>query len=122
MSLSRTLARILGPALIVLGLTEGLNIGVFAGIPAAFVYLNGMVLFVAGVAIVQAHNRWRRGWPLLVTLVGWALVLGGLYRLAAPAAAQLATGGATYGLLAVIVAVGGVLAWKGYGPQGPPPS
>ncbi len=87
MSTSRQIARILGPALIALGLTEALNIDVFAGVPAAFVYLNGTVLFVAGVAIVQGHNRWRLGWPMVVTLAGWVLLLGGLYRMVAPAAA-----------------------------------
>ena len=32
------------------------------------VYLSGVLLFVAGLAIVRAHNRWALDWTLLVTL------------------------------------------------------
>src|ERR1039458_1260312 len=49
-------------------------------------YLVGILLFVAGLAIVRAHNRWIRGWPVLVTLVGWAAIFGGLFRMLAPEA------------------------------------
>jgi len=57
---------------------------------APFVYLNGTLLFVAGPAIVRAHNRWTRGWPALITLVGWLAMLGGLGRMVAPVSAQQA--------------------------------
>jgi hypothetical protein len=41
------------------------------------VYLSGVLWFVAGLAIVRAHNVWVRNWTVLVTLTGWfALVLG----------------------------------------------
>jgi hypothetical protein len=73
-----------------------------------------MVLFVAGLTIVQAHNRWVKEWSVLVTLTGWALLFGGLYRMFAPAATQMSKGVATYGLLAVLVAIGGVLTYKAY--------
>ena len=78
------------------------------------VYLNGMVLFVAGLAIVQAHNRWVWKWWLMVTLTGWLLLLGGLYRIIAPTAPQLSQSLATYGLLAVLVTLGAALTCKAY--------
>jgi hypothetical protein len=121
MTTSRRIARILGPTLIAVGVTEAVNIDRLAGSAAPVVYLNGVVLFVAGLAILQAHHRWPRGWPVLVTLSGWALCLGGLYRMAAPAAAQMGHGVATDGLLAVLVAIGGVLTRKGYGAEQSPP-
>ena len=68
---------------------------------------------------MQGHNRWRGGWPLLVTLAGWALLLGGLYRMGAPAAAQPGGGMVTYGLLAGLVAAGGLLSLRGYGRERP---
>lgn len=49
------------------------------------VYLNGTLLFAAGVGTLQAHNRWTWKWPLALTLAGWAMVVGGLYRMIAPA-------------------------------------
>jgi hypothetical protein len=41
------------------------------------VYLSGVLMFVAGLAIVRTHNHWARDWTVLVTLTGWfALALG----------------------------------------------
>ena len=83
---------------------------------APVVYLNGTALFVAGLAIVQIHNRWARNWTVLVTLAGWVLLAGGLYRMVAPTAPQLGRGTTTYVLLAVLIATGGLLTFKGYAP------
>jgi hypothetical protein len=40
----------------------------------------------AGLSIVNTHNVWLLGWPVIVTLFGWALVLGGAVRIVAPGA------------------------------------
>jgi predicted phage tail protein len=53
-------------------------------------YLNGTLLFVAGLSIVRVHNRWIGGWPVLLTLMGWLAMLGGLIRMIAPVSAQQA--------------------------------
>ncbi len=111
---SRRIARIAGPTLIVLGLSEAINIDSFAGIAAPVVYLNGALLFIADLSIVQAHNRWVRNWPLILTLVGWILMFGGLYRMFAPTAPQLGKGVALYGVLATLVAVGLALVYHAY--------
>ena len=112
---SRRIAGLLGPTLIALAVSEAMNLRVMADNPASvgLVYLNGTLLFVAGVAIVQVHNRWTRGWPVLVTVMGWFAILGGVIRTVAP---QAATSGATwvYGLLVALLAVGVVLTFNGY--------
>jgi hypothetical protein len=41
-------------------------------------------LFVAGLAVIRAHNLWIRGWPVLVTLVGWFVIFLCLFRMFAP--------------------------------------
>src|SRR5437763_745097 len=46
MSLTRNIARILGPTLIAIAVTEGINLDAFAGNPAPVVYLDGTVLFI----------------------------------------------------------------------------
>jgi len=51
-------SRQLGPTLVAIGVTEAMNLSVFAGNVPAVVYLNGTILFVAGLAVVSAHNRW----------------------------------------------------------------
>ena len=45
------------------------------------VYLSGTLMFVAGLAIVRAHNSWQRNWTVLVTLSGWFFLLLGLFRM-----------------------------------------
>jgi len=46
----------------------------------------GMASVVAGAAIVLLHNVWRKGfWPLVVTLIGWILLLRGVLLLFLPA-------------------------------------
>ena len=79
---ARTIARIAGPSLIALAATEWLNMDIFAQQTAPVVYLNGTLLLVGGVAILQAHSRWNRGWPVMVTLTGW-LILALEFQLAA---------------------------------------
>lgn len=64
-----------------------LNIGSFPPLAErvsrdpALVFVSGILLFGAGLAIVRIHNRWTNGWPMLVTVLGWLFVLGGLARI-----------------------------------------
>ena len=52
------------------------------------VYLSGVLMFVGGLAVVRAHNHWRRDWTVLVTLSGWFGVGLGLFRMFAAAQYQ----------------------------------
>jgi len=45
------------------------------------VYLSGVLMFVAGLAVVRAHNIWARNWTVLVTLMGWFSLTLGLVRM-----------------------------------------
>ena len=45
------------------------------------VYLSGVLMFVAGLAIVRAHNHWVGDWTVLITLSGWFFLLLGLLRM-----------------------------------------
>jgi hypothetical protein len=51
---------------------------------AALVLVSGVLAMTAGLAIVRSHNVWPLDWRLIVTLFGWALVLGGAARIVAP--------------------------------------
>jgi|GEM_PF-440930 len=46
-------------------------------------FLNGLLHFPLGAFIVSFHNVWH-GWPLVVTLIGWGLVLKSLIYLTYP--------------------------------------
>jgi len=81
---SKRIAGLIGPTLVALGASEAKNSGIWETNSAPLVYLNGLLLFVAGLSIVRVHNLWTRGWPVMVTLVGWAAILLGLFRMFAP--------------------------------------
>jgi hypothetical protein len=76
---SRSIAGLLGPTMIAMITAEFplIQPHLYDAQIAPVVYLSGVLLFVAGLAVVRAHNRWRFDWTVLVTLSGWlALALG----------------------------------------------
>jgi hypothetical protein len=116
MTNSKNIAGLIGPTLIVLTISETINIHIWAGNTAAGVYLNGAILFVAGLSIVSAHNHWVRAWPVMVTLVGWFVILLGLFRMFAPEL-QLKGAQNTSAVIAptmIVLAVGVFLTFKAY--------
>ena len=48
------------------------------------VLISGVLAMVAGLSIDNMHNVWIVDWTLIVTVFGWALVLGGASRIIAP--------------------------------------
>lgn len=114
---SRRIAQLAGPAVIALTLSEALNLDIWSVNIAPVTYLNGFILLVAGISIVRVHNRWTREWTVLVTLVGWGSVLGGLFRMFFPNAQQGGKNPATYALILIMFVIGIFLAFKGYGPE-----
>jgi len=89
---SKKLAGLLGPAMIALGATEAMHLDIWeqAAGPAMppLNYFNGCVVFITGLAIVRAHNKWTMGWPVIITLAGWFGVVEGLIRMVAPGSAN----------------------------------
>jgi uncharacterized protein YjeT (DUF2065 family) len=114
---SKQLAGLIGPTMIALGVTEAGNMEMFSSQISPVVYLNGAILFVAGLAIVRAHNLWTWRWPVILTLVGWVALFAGLWRMAAPNAPQAPDNILTYAGLAAVVAIGAILSVIAYGPK-----
>ena len=52
----------------------------------ALIYLSGLLIMTAGLAIVLTHNVWAADWPVLITLLGWLAVIGGALRILTPQA------------------------------------
>ena len=90
MATSKMIAGLIGPTLLAMAVGLLLNLGSFPAMIAAIsrdpvlILISGILLFVAGLAIVRAHNIWTGGWPVLVTIVGWLAILGGLVRILFP--------------------------------------
>ncbi|HEY3219831.1 MAG TPA: hypothetical protein VGJ80_03795 [Gemmatimonadales bacterium] len=120
MTSSKHIAGLIGPTLIALILSENkfVNPHLYDSQIPPVVYLSGALFFVAGVAIVRAHNRWTVSWPVLVTLTGWFAILLGSFRMLAPAFYEQGAQGNPTGFLTgetALLAIGIFLTLKGYG-------
>ena len=123
---SKMIAGLIGPTLIAIAAAMLLNFRSFPQLAEqisrdpGLIFLSGILLFVAGLAIVRAHNIWAGGWPVLVTVLGWVAVLGGLARMLFPTqlAAMVARVGQSSGWIiaaaVVILVIGAFLSFKGY--------
>jgi hypothetical protein len=124
---SAFIARLMGPVLLINGLAILINRRGFQDMIAgavrnpSVVYLTGLLTLLAGLVVVEFHNVWVLGWPVLITIVGWLGIAGGIARILFPASMaefgermvtrdSLMVGGAIVSLL-----LGGILSIKGYG-------
>jgi hypothetical protein len=123
---SKLIAGFMGPLLVAMGAAMLLNRDLFPAMIGqiaqsyALIFLSGILSLLAGIAVVRVHNVWTGGWRIVVTVLGWLAIVGGLARmwfpqLAAPVAATLgdsATGLVVGGL--VVLALGAFLSYKSY--------
>ena len=45
------------------------------------IYLSGILVMAAGLAIVLYHNVWVLDWRVIITVLGWLAVIGGTMRI-----------------------------------------
>jgi hypothetical protein len=120
MANSKRIAGLLGPTVVMMVASEFPLVQPHlydAQIPPV-VYLSGVLMFVAGLATVQAHNVWRRDWTLLLTLSGWCFLLLGLFRMFAAGLYQRSSASASsiffMILEGVLFVVGLIMTFKAY--------
>ena len=126
MQTSEFLAQLIGPLLLVMGVGMAANADSYRTMAQEFlasralIYIAGLLAFVPGLAIVLVHNVWAFDWRLIITLLGWLAVIGGIFRLVAPAqvqvvgAAMLSRQGWLMGGGIAVAALGAVLTVMGY--------
>jgi cytochrome bd-type quinol oxidase subunit 2 len=126
MTTSKSIAGLIGPTFVAGAVAVLVNLRAWPALveqgfhDPALIFASGFLLFVAGLAIVRAHNRWEGGWPVLVTVLGWLSLLGGLLRMLFPTRlAPIAIGavrstGVVPGVAIVLLVVGAFLSFKGY--------
>lgn len=89
------------------------------------IYLSGVLMFVGGLAIVRAHNRWVRDWTVLVTLSGWFALLLGLVRMFAAGRYQRSSANTSTTVFMVLESLlllaGVVMTFKAYSRDGRTP-
>ena len=126
MPAAKVIARLIGPVFVVIGVGILLNAAFYAELVAeavqvpALVYIYGLMMLVAGLATLNAYRAWTRDWRVIITVLGWLSVIGGVIRIVLPQlVTRLAT--ATIGTplvliiaAAIVFVVGGYLSFEGY--------
>jgi len=120
------IARLVGPLFAVIGVGILLNqklytdmIGQAVLVPV-MIYLFGIMALLAGLAILNAHRAWTADWRVIVTILGWIMVIAGFVRIVLPGiAAVLAisfySGSGGMAIVGIIVLViGAYLSFEGY--------
>jgi uncharacterized membrane protein HdeD (DUF308 family) len=120
MTNSKRIAGLLGPTIVVMVAAEFPLVQPHlydAQIPPV-VYLSGVLMFVAGLAIVRAHNQWKLDWTVLVTLSGWFFLVLGLFRMFAAGLYQRssATASSTFFMIleGILFVIGLIMTFKAY--------
>jgi hypothetical protein len=120
------LAKFIGPYITVIGISLLFNTKVYQKIMedffknAALVYVTGLITFVAGLAIVLFHNLWVLDWRIIITLLGWNVLIKGAWLIISPdTSAKMAALFAKNNKLVLIpwiimLAIGVFLTAKGY--------
>jgi len=120
------IARLVGPVFVAIGLGILLNADFYAGAiveavhSPTLVYLSGVASLLAGLAIVNAYGTWSADWRVVVTIVGWLCIVGGIVRIVLPGvvgslATRLYSGPIELAIIGVIVLiVGAFLSFKSY--------
>ena len=92
MKTSLYLARLIGPALALAGLSMLINqqgyLDIATGImgDAALLYFTVLLGILGGTAVILAHNVWVGDWRVIITLLGWATTIKCAAWLLAPKA------------------------------------
>ena len=90
MQTSIFLARLIGPVMIVVGLAVLFNQRGFRELAQEFVesraliFLSGLIILPAGIAIILVHNIWMISGSLMITLFGWITAITSAVRVIAP--------------------------------------
>jgi uncharacterized membrane protein HdeD (DUF308 family) len=117
---SKPIAGLVGPTLVATLVSESplVQPHLYDSQIPSVVYLSGVLMFVAGLAIVRSHNTWARNWTVLVTLTGWFFLVLGLIRMfAAGQYHQVAIGSSStvfVVLEGVLLPIALIITYQGY--------
>ncbi|MEM9355410.1 MAG: hypothetical protein AAGB04_04290 [Pseudomonadota bacterium] len=126
MQTSIYLAKLIGPVVAVAGVGFLLNRAAFIRFAedfvsnTGFIMMSGFPALLAGLAVVNAHNVWVADWPVIITLLGWAAVVGGIMRITMPGVVRsigsVILGASSFIVIEAIILIGlgGWLTYAGY--------
>lgn len=94
MDLSIFLAKLIGPALLIIGLSALVNRHTYREVAREFIDSPALIVFAGlaalalGLPLVVTHNLWTWNWPVVITLLGWLSLVAGVMRLVVPGVLQ----------------------------------
>ncbi len=90
METSVFIARIFGLCYLILGAGFVFNRKAFQRVMddfcknAALVFFAGVFALVIGVVIILTHNVWATNWTVIITIIGWAGLIKGIWMIVFP--------------------------------------
>ncbi|MDO3401542.1 hypothetical protein QWI29_15995 [Mycolicibacterium neoaurum] len=128
-SRTRNFARVIGPYLAVVAIVATARSSEMASMLAQFTsvqvlsWVVGAIVLACGTAIVAFHQYWRTPAAVVVSVVGWLLVVRGVFLIAFPtvfaslADRVIATAGSWMWLYVVMALIGLYLTYIGWMPS-----
>ena len=127
METSLFLAKLIGPFFVIVGIGLFLSRDSYRSAAEeviksrALFYVFGALALVGGLAIMLNHNVWVWDWPVIITVIGWLMIVRGTLRILFPqqvgdlAARMLAQAPRLLPVSgAVMLVLGAILCWKGF--------
>jgi hypothetical protein len=130
MTNSTFLARLMGPVMLTIGV--GMVFGMllegdaYSSLMKEFIasralhIITGGLALIAGLAVVNAHNLWVPDWRVIVTILGWLLIVRGISNLVFPVTVQtlgdrmIASHAGVLAGAAITIVIGAILSVMGY--------
>ena len=90
METSILIAKLMGPTMLVMAVAllkdqDGIKQMAREFIKSqALIFVTGVFTLLGGLALTIHHNIWVADWPLIITIVGWGMIIGGIIRIALP--------------------------------------
>lgn len=88
--LTLILSKVIGITFVVFAAGVALNLNIYTSVVRRIIenplllFMVGSVDLILGLLIVMVHNDWSYSWTVLVTIVGWLLVVRGFIRIVFP--------------------------------------
>jgi uncharacterized membrane protein len=120
------IARLLGPAFVVVSIAIAMEPRSFRAILSEFIksealtYLAGFLGLLGGLTLVLTHNIWSLDWRVIITLIGWITIFRALVTIFVPqiiariGSWYLDHGGAFFVNASLMLVIGAVLCYFGY--------
>ncbi|MGD8480906.1 MAG: hypothetical protein PVI61_12360 [Methyloceanibacter sp.] len=127
MDTSLFLAKLIGPIFVIVGIGLLLNEGRYRAVvdevmsSYTLLYIFGAIALTGGLAIVLTHNVWVWDWPVIITIVGWLMIVRGSLRILIPQqvealARKMVARWSEFLLISgvLVITLGAFLCWKGF--------